>query len=257
MNEEHIARFEANIERLVESAFANFFGKKVRAQDIALQLARAMEDNVRSGDDNRLLAPDHYIIRLHPQIHTYLVHSQPTLQYKLGQHIVMLATQIGYALPNAPMIELVGDPEIEKNALTVSATHTDRPENSTIGMRPVTVPVPDMNAPLSAYLLINTDRSARLEQDIVNIGRYRDNDIVLDDPYVSRHHLQLRRRFGAYLLFDVHSQGGTYVNGIRIKEHQLRSGDVILVGKSQLVYMEDGLQDDSPLSQTDALDPTG
>jgi hypothetical protein len=257
MNEEQLARFEANIERLVESAFANFFGKKVRAQDIALQLARSLEDGVRRGNDQRSIAPDLYTIRLHPQIHSYLTHSQPGLQQKLCQHIVILASQVGYTLLNTPIIELVSDPQLENNMLVVTAGHTDRPENSTVGMRPVAMPAPDLEKPLSAFLLINATRSVRLEQDILNIGRYRDNDIILDDPYVSRHHLQLRRRFGVYMLFDVHSQGGTFVNGVRVKEHQLRSGDVIQIGKSQLVYMEDSPQDDFPLAQTDALDPTG
>jgi hypothetical protein len=47
------------------------------------------------------------------------------------------------------------------------------------------------------------------------------------------------------------------VNGVPVKEHQLRSGDMIEIGKSQLVYMEDHPHDDSALDQTDALDPVG
>lgn len=257
MNEEQMTRFEANIERLVESAFANFFGKKVRAQDIALQLARAMEDHARADTEQRPVAPDQYVIRLHPQIYMYLSQTQPTLQHQLSQHIVMLASQTGYTLSNTPIVDLLSDAGMEKNGLSVSASHTDRPENSTVGMRPVSVSIPASNQVLNAFLLINTSRSMRLEQDIINVGRYHDNDIILDDPYVSRHHLQLRRRFGAYMLFDVHSQGGTYVNGVRVKEHQLRTGDVIQVGRSQIVYMEDTPQDDASLTQTDALDPLG
>lgn len=258
MNEEQISRFEANIERLVESAFANFFGQKLRAQDIALQLARAMEDNAKSdGTGDRLLAPDHYRIRFHPHIHQHLLEQQPNLQAALGQHLIMLAMQTGYKLNNVPIIEFVPDDQVDKKHVTVNADHTDRPENSTTGMQRVLIPLQETpaNSLLNAFLLINGERSMRLEQDIINIGRFRDNDIILDDPYVSRHHLQLRRRFGVYILFDVHSQGGTWVNNVQIKEHQLQTGDVIMIGKTQLLYMIDQPLDDSHLTQTDVLDP--
>ncbi|HEX2623041.1 MAG TPA: DUF3662 and FHA domain-containing protein [Phototrophicaceae bacterium] len=257
MNEEQLARFEANIERLIESAFANFFGKKLRAQDIALQLARAMEDNVLSPDndrDDRPLAPDAYLIRLHPQICGILIESYPGLPQKLSQHLVMLASQTGYRMANVPLIELIADDDIDHHQLKVIASHTNRPENSTAGMQKVPIPEPT-SATLRAFLMINGERSVYLELDVVNVGRSRDNDIVLDDAYVSRHHLQLRRRFGSYMLFDVHSQGGTFVNGVRVKEHQLQSGDVIQSGRTQLVYLEDNPPDDSQLPQTDILDP--
>jgi hypothetical protein len=259
MNEELLSRFEANIERLVENAFANFFGKKIHAQDIALQLARAMEQGIRvqKDEDPRPFAPDLYRISLSPQIYQYLVNSHPSLSEKLSQHIVMLATQTGYRLLNTPSIDFVSDAAIERNHVVVTAAHSDRPENSTAAMQRVMIPVQTEHPEVDAYLLVSSDRSFRLDKDIINIGRYRDNDVILDDPYVSRHHLQLRKRFGKYMLFDVHSQAGTFVNNVRVREHQLQPGDVILLGKSQLIYMEDVPHDDDEdlLSQTDTFDP--
>lgn len=257
MNEEKLARFEANIERLVESAFANFFGKKVHAQDIALQLARSMEDSVKPGsyEDPRPLAPDYYAIQLNPQIYNYLAQSQPTLQQSLSQHLVMLATQIGYRLANVPIVQLFPQTALDRAQLIVSATHTDRPENSTAGLQRVEIPARQDNPVINAQLLVNSEKAIRLDEPIVNIGRAHDNDIILDDPFVSRHHLQLRRRFGSFTLFDVHSQGGTFVNGVRVKEHRLQSGDVIQVGRTSIVYMEDTPTDEPPLSQTDSLEP--
>ncbi len=258
MNEELLSRFEANIERLVENAFANFFGKKIQAHDIALQLARAMEQGVRvrHGADHRPFAPDVYQISLSSPIYEYLTANHPTLAQKLSQHVITLATQTGYRLLNTPAIEFVSDPSMERNHIAVQAVHSDKPENSTAAMQRVMIPVRTEHSDVNAYLLVSSDRSFRLDKDIINIGRYRDNDIILDDPYVSRHHLQLRKRFGKYMLFDVHSQAGTFVNNVRVREHQLQAGDVILLGKSQLIYMEDVSHDeDDPLSQTDTLDP--
>ncbi len=257
MNQEQIARFEANIERLVESAFANFFGNKIRAQDIALQLARAMEDTLSpaTSGDARPIAPDRYIIALNPQVHHHLTQRQPALPQTLGQHLVMLAMQSGYRLTNIPIIMFVSDPTLERGRLHVQADHTDRPENSTAGIQRVVVATVPRSVSIAASLMINTERLIPLATEIVNVGRHLDNDIILDDPFVSRHHLQLRRRAGVYLLFDVQSNGGTYVNGVRVKEHQLQTGDVIQVGKTQMVYVEDGSDEESHLAQTDSLDP--
>jgi pSer/pThr/pTyr-binding forkhead associated (FHA) protein len=56
---------------------------------------------------------------------------------------------------------------------------------------------------------------------------------------VSRHHLQLRLRFGVYVLFDIRSQSGTFVNNNCRSRTPSQRGDVIQIGKSQLVYIED------------------
>lgn len=263
MNEEKLARFEANIERLVENTFASFFGKRVRAQDIALQLARAMEGGVRpsSAADARLIAPDHFVIQLSPAIHTYLTQHQPLLPQALSQHLVTLATQVGYRMTNAPIVELAASDTLDGARVIVTAAHSNRPENSTAGMQRVEVPVAQEQRRFSAHLLINSERAVRLHDPIINIGRARDNDIILDDPYVSRHHVQLRQRFGTFMLFDVRTQsgsrgqGGTLVNGVAVREHRLQSGDVVQLGRTSIVYMEDAASDDPQLPQTDALEP--
>jgi hypothetical protein len=257
MNEEQIARFEANIERLVENAFANFFGKKLRAQDIALQLARAMEDHLlpANGGDPRFIAPDHYRVYINPEIYNFLMQGQPTLPQTLSQHVITLANQADYRLLNAPVIHFVGDPSQDENDLHIAANHTTHHDNSTAAMQHVVIPATPPERPFRAFLLINSEKSVPIEADIINIGRNRDNDIVIDDPFVSRYHVQMRRRFNTYLVFDVNSQTGVFVNDVRIKEHQLQTGDVIQIGKTQMVYMDDQRTDDSLLSQTDALDP--
>lgn len=259
MNDEQLARFEANIERLVERTFANFFGKKVRAADIALQLARALETYAQPSQDGdtRAFAPDYYVISLNPLIHTHLVESQPNITNILSQHLIMLATQAGYRLRNAPIVEFITDRAIDRGHLRVHAEHTDRPENSTAAMQQVEIPTGHDRRELVAYLLVNDARTVPLAGDFINIGRARDNEIVIDDAHVSRYHLQIRRRFGIYILFDVRSQGSTTVNDVVVKEHQLQPGDVIRIGHTQLVYMEeadDDLDDDVPI-QTDTHDP--
>jgi hypothetical protein len=255
MNEQNIARLEAQLERLVEGAFANLFGKTVRAQDIALQLSRAMEDGIKTarGSDPRPLAPDQYLIFLNPTVQAKFVQRQPALLEILSQHLVELATHAGYRLANAPLVKFLADPLLEQNRVVVKAEHTNRPENSTAIMQRVDAPV-DNQTPRNPQVIINGEQTVHLGSAIVNIGRSRDNQIILEDSYISRHHVQLRLRFGAYTLFDVQSQGGTYVNDVRVKEHRLRAGDVIRIGRTKMVYIEDDPLSDSQSGTTGVID---
>ena len=67
----------------------------------------------------------------------------------------------------------------------------------------------------------------------VRIGRAPDNDIVLADHDVSRHHAELRAVAGAYRIADMGSYNGTYVNGQRITDAPLSEGDLVRIGAAR------------------------
>lgn len=74
-----------------------------------------------------------------------------------------------------------------------------------------------------------------LDRDTVTIGRALDNEVVLDDEQVSRHHANIRRQGDQFVLTDLASANGTFVNRVRITEpHVLRSGEMIQVGATVL-----------------------
>jgi FHA domain-containing protein len=75
---------------------------------------------------------------------------------------------------------------------------------------------------------INTSRTT--------IGRGRECDIVVDDTTVSRHHAELRRRDGGYVLEDGDSLNGTYVNRSTVRRAELVDGDEIWIGKARFVF---------------------
>ncbi len=253
MNEQHIARLESQLERLVESTFAHLFGKRVRAQDIALQLARAMEDNALSDpqSDVRPAAPDHYTILMPSEMRQQLLQNQPSLTRLLGEYLVELAMNAGYRLNMHPVVEIVGNDELKIGMITVVASHGKKKNSTTAVMQRVNIEI-GPEAPRNPQLLIQGRPTIQLTLDVINIGRSRDNQIVIDDRSVSRYHLQMRLRFGRYTLFDTQSQAGTYVNNVRVKEHILQTGDVIQIGSTLLVYMEDHATSDG---QTQTNDP--
>lgn len=68
------------------------------------------------------------------------------------------------------------------------------------------------------------------------IGRGANCDIPIDNLAVSRAHCQIINRGNTFVLQDMNSASGTYVNGRRIEEHYLNDGDEILIGKHTLVF---------------------
>ncbi len=256
MNDQHIARLEAQLERLVEGTFSQLFGKKIRAQDIAMQLARAMEDGAenQNNGDMRMMAPDHYTIYLHSHMRTQLIGRQPFLSQRLSEHIVELASNAGYRLVNLPTVDILENDELSVNMVTVRARHIQKKHSTTAVMQRVEIPV-SQDTPQNPQLLLHGQIAVPLTREVINVGRSRDNHIVIDDPSVSRHHLQLRLRFGRYMLFDTQSHGGTTVNDVPVKEHMLQNGDVICVGSTRLVYMEDHTLNETQTGLYDRLPP--
>jgi hypothetical protein len=90
--------------------------------------------------------------------------------------------------------------------------------------------------PESGRVLINLEKTIPVDKPVLNLGRRSSNDIVINDLRVSRFHAQIRKTRDGYMVFDVGSTGGTYVNGERISACQLKSGDVISLAGYTLVY---------------------
>ena len=82
----------------------------------------------------------------------------------------------------------------------------------------------------------NTGARFLLDSDEVSSGRHPDSDIFLDDVTVSRKHATFRREGDDFLVRDVGSLNGTYVNRERIDQTILRTGDEVQIGKFRLVF---------------------
>ncbi|WP_194897216.1 FHA domain-containing protein [Catenulispora pinisilvae] len=75
-----------------------------------------------------------------------------------------------------------------------------------------------------------------LDADVTTVGRSPDSDIFLDDVTVSRRHAEFARTAQGFLVRDVGSLNGTYVDRNLIQEALLRDGDEVQVGKYRLVF---------------------
>jgi len=90
----------------------------------------------------------------------------------------------------------------------------------------------------SLFVIQGSDQGTRfqLEESVHTVGRTQNNSIRLHDTEVSRAHAELVRRGDLYVLHDLGSSNGTYVNGQPTTERELVSGDQLQFGKSLLLY---------------------
>ena len=76
----------------------------------------------------------------------------------------------------------------------------------------------------------------------MRIGRSPDNDLILADLDVSRHHAELRKSpTGSYEIVDLGSHNGTFVNGKRVSWAMLTEDDIVNIGHSTFRLVEDEL----------------
>ncbi|MHB9092505.1 MAG: FHA domain-containing protein, partial [Chloroflexota bacterium] len=80
------------------------------------------------------------------------------------------------------------------------------------------------------------DSHLSFDAEVLTVGRALDNDLVVEDPSVSRHHAEIRRQCGRYYLTDLQSTNGTSLNGQRVAGSFLRDGDNIRIGDVELVF---------------------
>ena len=97
----------------------------------------------------------------------------------------------------------------------------------------------DQGLPENAFVIVEGVRVFALTEPVVNIGRRLDNTLVIDDPRVSRNHAQIRAIKGRFVLFDLNSTGGTFVNGQRANQSVLYPGDVISLAGVSLIFGQD------------------
>ncbi len=231
---------ERRLQSIIEAS-ARLFGRSNRQEELTRQLVATLYDQLPSQLYGDPVAPDQFTIYLHPDnISNW---QQPQWMDWIGRMVDDALVSAGFPTSLRPAIQLAPAADLAVDELRILAVHSVDTLGSTAAM-PVTgelrAPAEQQEAlPTSAYLIVQGSKTVLIKQNVFNIGRRPDNDLVLDDPRVSRTHLQIRAIRGRYTLFDLNSTGGTLVNGNPVSEHMLVPGDVIVIGGVSLIYGED------------------
>jgi hypothetical protein len=228
---------ETRLQSLIEVRLMSILpGYKV--EDLVIQkLAAAVQSNLTVLDDNIQLAPNVFTLIVHPQAATRWQNTD--LLSTLLQATQTAGQESGLRFASPPTITITTDDSLSAEDTRVIASNRVEPMTDTKGPPIENDGVEEDAIPENAFLIIEGVKVFPLKMPVVNIGRRLDNQLVIDDPRVSRNHSQLRAIKGRFVLFDLNSTGGSFVNGQRTSQSVLYPGDVISLAGVALIFGQD------------------
>lgn len=232
-----LAALERALERLFERPTVRLFGAPLEGLTVQRRIERVLEEGRRS-EGGRTVLPDGVAVRIHPDDLPGL--GDPTeLADRLANSAMAFARSHGYGFEARPVVRIVADPGVGRGEPVASVAEGGPP--AVVGARGVegtSVFVPPIASGPAARLVV-TDRRGRREIQVsdgpVFIGRAEGNDVVVDDPGVSRRHARLAVRDSHLVLTDLGSSNGTWLGGRRVAEIVLGPGDRVALGGASIV----------------------
>jgi len=225
---------EARLGALIEGGARRLFPGGESAGGLARQLVEAMRLGIQVGPGGEALAPNLYTLLVNPeQVGAY--QADQGLLDELGRTLLESGMEAGLHFPSPPVVKVAADPLVAGGEVRLLAQNSLEDLSQTSDV--TAAPDPGAGMPLTnAFLIVDGRGVFPLEGRLVNIGRREDNQLVIDNRRVSRLHAQVRLVDGRFVIFDLDSAGGTWVNGQRVRQQALYPGDVISIAGVPLVY---------------------
>ena len=233
-------QLEANLQKLVEDQLAGILPGQKLEDRVIQHLATALRENVIQQKDEGAIAPT--IFTLIVATDTSPMWKEERILNALKDIITTAGKDAGLKFVTQPTINITTDDTFSEDEVRVVATHKLEPVAETQGMQTSLYneePGEGENIPENAFLIIEGVKVHQLSDSVINIGRRLENQLVIDDPRVSRNHAQLRAIKGRFVLFDLNSTGGSFVNGQRTSQTVLYPGDVISLAGVALIFGQD------------------
>lgn len=253
----NLREIEARLQNLIEVDLLKVLPGK-RVEDVIIQKLAAVIQQYRDIKED---LPDVFTLVMHPE--TAREWNDQKLLTVVLHSLTTVAHEAGFKFTMAPSLNIKTDDRISIKDVEIIASHRIETMAETNATPLQTGSLEEAEKiPENAFLIVEGVKIYPLNLAVVNIGRRLDNQLVIDDPRVSRNHAQLRSIKGRFVVFDLNSTGGTFVNGQRTSQSVLYPGDVISLAGVALIFGQDNppprpdLKDTAPLSNQTADRPT-
>ena len=242
---------ESRIEGLFEGVFGRAFRTHVQPVELARKLAKEMDEH-RSVSVSRVYVPNEYTLYLSSGDRSQFSAYEGSLVGELQEYLAEHARRERYSLLTPPRIlvltdddlavgefgigtRLVAD-EVSEEAPPPPDLPLEQPEHTMVYRAPVQEPEPAPE-PEPAQATVTFDKKTRVvTAPKAVLGRSRECDVRLPDANSSRRHAEIRYEDDTWWIVDLGSTNGTVLNGKRAKKEQLRDGDVITLGSTDIVF---------------------
>lgn len=235
-------KLEKRLQNLIEGSI-QFLPWNTSQKTIAISIINEMRDIVLLSINNNQKLPNVYSISVNPEIYETLGIEHSWI-HDIERTLAESAEEYDSYFPGAITIEFFSDPDLAQHEYRINSASVFHEIEQTSVFRPDQEKAINSLQKSDAYLLLPNKDIFPLSKNIIQIGRKNDNQLVIDNPMISRNHAQIRYINGSYVIFDLNSTSGTFINGVRINQSILRPGDVISIASYPLVYGEENDDND-------------
>ena len=233
-----LASLEHLLERLIERPISQLFGVRLESVRLQRRLERAMGEGRRSRG-RRTFVPDRYRVLLNPSDLTALLAAHPHLESEVAEALAGHARARGWTLAGRPRVTVrpnpavaIGDVVVETQGADLDGPTADAFDAPPLEATAVLTVPAGPRAVLIARSPGALEQRCLVDSTPVRVGRADDNDLVLTDGRVSRHHGILSPGQGTLVYRDLDSANGTFLGPTRVGEVALGVGDVLRLGDS-------------------------
>ena len=230
-------KIEARLKKMIEGGSVHLFSGEKQYTLLPEYLWDALRQGIETNEDGSLHAPNLFVL-LVPEKHAQIFEDNLEFQNAFISTIHEIVDEAGLIFHSPPILRIVPDGVLELGELKVLASSSTEDISQTMDAN-IKLENRVSALPKNAYLIVNGTTIFPLDQEITNIGRRPDNHLVLNDQRVSRLHAQIRVVNACFVIFDLDSTGGTFVNSQPVKQQTLSAGDVISLSGFPLVYGQD------------------
>jgi len=223
-----LQRFEHKLEQAISGAFAKAFRSAVQPVEIAAALQRECDNNAQILSRNRRMVPNHFHVELAQTDLDRLAPYDSAMARDFTEQLEDHAQQQGYQFPGPVRIEFEAAEDLSTGRFRVRSSAQARVRSSST----------QTQAGRARAFVVAGGQQHPLHQAVTVVGRGTEADIQVNDPGVSRRHiefqlagtdagLQVRVR-------DLGSTNGMLVDGHRISSTSLRDGSQVKIGSTTL-----------------------
>ncbi|EEP21791.1 FHA domain protein [Bifidobacterium angulatum DSM 20098 = JCM 7096] len=220
-------RFEKSVEGAVNGVFSKFGSKDLQPVDLSSALEREIDNEAMPVGRDRTVAPNEYRFKLStPDFDHIEQWGSETLADELADNLTNYARSQHYAFVGPVVVIFEEDLDLAKGSFKLTAASV---QGNAV---PVTTDEQSQDCPL---LEINGSQYLLTKEKTI-LGRGSGCDIVIDDPGISRKHLEIDVTPNGVIARDLGSTNGTYVEGHQVPAATLLDGNTITIGRTRILY---------------------
>ena len=216
-----LKRIEQKLEKIVEGTFTRVFPSSVKPIELGKRIRRVLEDKKTIGVQGQIIIPNRYVISLSPKDLENIESIQESIQREISSSIRDHANDENYHFQGTLTVEIFSNSSLKTGSIEVDGLF----EENKGGFPP------------GSLIDENGERLIITEQKL-SIGRDTKSTMQVVDVEVSRNHAEIRLLNTSFVLIDLQSTNGTFVNGQRVQEHTLQNFDQIKIGSTILLFQK-------------------